>query len=203
MVKKMYKHYFYTNGLIIPATPDDVATPILFNKSIVVHKVPQDWLQNTIVDPAEISEAIKEAPAEIYRRDDGFRFYTKSKTQNCHIMYGKEVKPEDVDEYLSFPGLKCMKAFNPNDYSSEYLVDTKIISELKENTHSITIEIDPKINLKMLITKQLFPGLLRAQEIKILAKESNSEYNNNIFDVAIVTICPEWDVYSFHKIIVI
>lgn len=199
--KSIYKFYLCIDGVIIPANPESIIRPELFNKSIMVFKgyTNYPWLNDACIDPVELTHIFKTLPMSIYEDDNGDRYAINvSKKVKKATRFGTKLTQEHIKDSGNFATLKLMKEFNTGNYKTEWDMDEETKQRLIDK-ETMVLQIGP--NVSTIMNRELIPALKWSNDVRIYTRPNNYTVSDNIHEMVIVTHGADWEIFSFHIII--
>jgi hypothetical protein len=197
VAKSYYKFYTAKSGIIVPATMDAISVPTLFTNSIMIFDNWKDypWLDNCIVDPAELGHLFKTIPKSIIEDDKGNRIGTNA-TKDTEYRFGIRLTKQQIEDRNKYGAIKLFSEFNQDEWFEPYIM-TSDVKERILNKEIILVYIAN--NVCTFLNKQLVPALKYSSDVGILCKPIDP--NSGIYMMCIQTLGSCWRTYSFHTII--
>lgn len=191
LAKTVYDSYTYSNYIALPYNRSSVKNPELFSNSILVSKeIDLPFMNDTVVDPVSLNNAIKDTKLKGYDKKDDI-YYLISDTDKYTVsrdIYDNEVNKES----------SLLDIINPADYENEYILNSSDINSLLGyNSTSLTIGNCNGKDIGLICTLKIFPAIKKADKIVIYSKK----YDKNVYQILIYSFGSTWSFYSVHYIL--
>ena len=200
IIKSVYNIYVCTKeGIIAPMRMDDISEPNIFGSSIFIRdaesNIQYDFLKDSVINPNVFGKALRERCDEFIETEDGL-FLTRPGKEKFHI--GARATKENIDDLKFYKGLSVLDEYDGKDYTMEYIVDNEVKDALLNyETLCLNIGSCNGKDVSLIATLKLFPAIKKADNIVIYGKQ----YNDEIYDIMIISVKNGWKFFSNHKII--
>ena len=199
-IKSVYSHFRYDDGITIPLTMECIKSRPLFDNSFFIRTggTHFDMLQKAAVDADELNVAIKTKAFE-YKKIGNKHLLCKEGTEHVISVDMNEDQLDDMKNYKALLEYRSLRDIEP---IGSYTLDLEDIG-LLSLYHVVTRDIAKDGNkvIPLIMTKELFPMLKRAEAI-IIDVYKTDDLPNNIYEIVIRSQTKTWTFNSIHKIIV-
>lgn len=200
VIKEVYKHYSYSDGIIIPSAMDDISNPNLFTYSLFIHDDKIDFMDGAVIEPQLLSNAMTKR-CGILDIEDGKRTLINEKKQ-ISITYGFDMDELHLKDFNHNPGLNALSDFKNkiDKYDIRWDMDDDIKDLLLSyEATKVCIGENKGKDVNLVMTKKLFPAIKKANQISVYAKLHNEE--EQTYKFATISAGNGWRFYSFHRLI--
>ena len=197
-IKQVYTEYRFLDSLVIPLFMNSIKNKTLFKKSLFHWRGKKwDFLNNCAVDPEGLNKALKNK-GYLYR-EDGTEKYLKSLKDGEEYFISTELSEKQIEDSGSYIGMTELRRIRENEAIGGYILSPKDIKALIEyQSIERIIANDDGIDVKMIMLKEVFPMIKKADTINITVYKTELE---NVYDIVIESITENWSFVSAHSIV--
>ena len=188
LIKKIFNGYRYINqngyNIILPLTMNSVKSrPIYDNSFFIYRNNIYNFLDNSAIDGEVLNNALKDKADSVIIENDKIIFEKKEK-----YNIGKKLTDIEISDSFKHPGFMLYMNVNEDKYISQYKLTNKDIRSLLN--YEVLLNIigyDGRIEIELVMTKEIFPFIKKASDTYIDIYKYNANTKEKIYELIITS----------------